>query len=750
MATAFDTSTAEFRRSDGPGFHGAVAAYESGATGAGVTIGVIDSGIDVDGPEFAGRISSFSDDFAGNRGLEDEGGHGTAVAQVATAARNNSGVLGIAFDAELLVLRADVPGSCTEVDPDDPDGNGCRYSNSAIIAGLDRAVEAGARVVNLSLGGANPPQQLRDAVSRATAAGVVVIVAAGNDGDNPDVDGTQPDIFAQGLAEAGNGLVIIAGSIDDEDGFSDFSNRAGDFSDIFLSARGERICCLFEDGELLVEDGFITLFNGTSFAAPQIAGAAALLAQAFPNLSGEEIVELLLVSARDTGANGTDDVFGRGILDIAQAFQPQGQSVLAGTAVPFGAATNSGTTGAASGDAGGLSAGFNAVILDGFNRAFSVDLAQSVQSARLQNRLAPALITNQRNRVIAGGDTRIALSIAQRPEGQALADRLKLSGIDVNRSPILSTSLTTRVSDTTQIAFGYRSSASGLSADLQGVEEPAFLVADNVRRGLGRDGGVDNSAALRQKVGAFGITTSFETGTAFADNRRRNQLISNTAQFGGFNDPNALNTLNEDYGYRATAIGIDRYWGNIGKGLSTSLTFNLIDEEATILGTQLDALFGARGANSIFADARFALKLAGDITLGGEWRQGYTKARNGGLVTSDGRLLSTAFAFDIRRPNVLASGDRLALRVSQPLRVSDGSVAFALPVGFDVASQSAQQGISRLNLAPRGREIATELSYGLFLWNGYLSTNAFFRSQPGHFEQSPDDIGIAARYNVQF
>jgi len=748
--TSFNSNTAEFRRSDGPGFHGAVTAYEAGATGQGVTLGVIDSGIDVDGPEFAGRISSFSDDFAGNRGLDDEGGHGTAVSNVAAAARDNAGVLGIAFEAELLVLRADVPGSCTDVDPDDPDGNGCRYSNIAIAAGLDRAVEAGARVVNLSLGGANPPPGLRAAVARATNAGVVVIVSAGNDGDNPDVDGDNPDIFARGLAESGNGLVIIAGSVDDEGGFSDFSNRAGDLGDIFLSARGERICCLYEDGEIQVEDGFVRVFNGTSFAAPQIAGAAALLAQAFPTLSGEQIVQLLLVSARDAGANGTDNIFGRGILDIAAAFQPQGQSTLAGTNVPIGAGTRTGTTGAASGDAGQTSQSFGAVILDGFDRAFALDLARSVQSAQIDAKLAPALITNQRNRVVGGGGTEIAVSIAARPEGQVLVERLKLSGIDANRSRILATSLTTRLTNKTQIAFGYRRGVNGLTAGLQGVEEPAFLVAENSRTSPGISDGVDSSLAVRQQIGDFGVTTSLETGSTFAGSRRRNQLLRGASQFDLVNDPTALAAARQDYGYRTASIAIDRHWESIGQGLDTAINISFLDEDTTILGTQLDPLFGANGANSIFLDARLGLDLGTGWRIGGEWRQGFTRARKSGFVTGQGQLISSSFAFDVRRRDFAINGDRLAFRVSQPLRVSNGSLAFALPTGFDVVSQSAELGISRLNLAPRGREIASELSYGTLVWGGYLSTNLFFRSQPGHFQQAPDDMGVAARYNLQF
>lgn len=229
-------NTAETRRSDGVNFHGAITAYQAGATGQGVLAGVIDDGIDQDSPEFAGRISSLSADVAGSRGINGEGTHGTNVAQVLLGGKNDVGTFGIAFDANLLVLRADRPGSCATEDPED-DESGCRFGETAIAAGLDRAVTAGARVVNISLGGEDPPgTTLRAAVARATAAGIVVILSAGNEGDTTanGNDPNNPDPFAQGMRDAGGGLVIIAGSVDENGAISDFSNRAGGYAGSYL------------------------------------------------------------------------------------------------------------------------------------------------------------------------------------------------------------------------------------------------------------------------------------------------------------------------------------------------------------------------------------------------------------------------------------------------------------------------------------------------------------------------------------
>jgi subtilisin family serine protease len=105
-------NTTEFRRSDGPLQHNAATAWGSGWNGQGVTIAVVDTGIDADSPEFAGRISSASRDMFGSttsRGYNASDDHGTDVAMVAAAARDNTGIVGIAWGASIMALRSDTP-----------------------------------------------------------------------------------------------------------------------------------------------------------------------------------------------------------------------------------------------------------------------------------------------------------------------------------------------------------------------------------------------------------------------------------------------------------------------------------------------------------------------------------------------------------------------------------------------------------------------------------------------------------------
>jgi subtilisin family serine protease len=155
-----DFDDAEYQRSDAAVTADALTAYNAGATGAGVKIAVLDSGLSNPGGEFSGRIDPASRDMAGNRGIADPDGHGTSVAAVAAAGRNGSDILGVAFGATVLALRTDDPGSCAGED-------GCQHFDNVLASGVDVAVQNGARVINMSLGGSAATPGLVAARGRA-------------------------------------------------------------------------------------------------------------------------------------------------------------------------------------------------------------------------------------------------------------------------------------------------------------------------------------------------------------------------------------------------------------------------------------------------------------------------------------------------------------------------------------------------------------------------------------------------------
>lgn len=717
-------NTAEFGRSGGPSQHGALTAYNAGATGRGIVVGVVDGGINTNSAEFAGRIHPDSNDFAGSRGIKDEGGHGTAVSSVIAAAKNDTGAHGMAFDASLLVLRTDTPGSCATDDPNDPDDDGCSHLSSAIAAGINQARISGARVLNISLGGDSAGSQVRNAIASATAAGTIVVVSAGNDGN------AAPDGFAAEVAASGNGLVIIAGSVGETNGISTFSNRAGTQAEHFLTALGERVRA--NDHE---DTAF--LWSGTSFSAPQISGAAALLAQAFPNLTGAQIVQLLLSSARDAGTAGADDVYGRGILDIAAAFQPRAGSSLAGTKIAVDPNAGGGQTSAAMGDAALQGQNVGAVILDGFDRAFALDLAQGIRAAAPEFRLTAALGGGQRHMSASGGGVQIAMQIGRSRAGVVDSRNLLLSGADAQKAELLAASVVTQLSPELKIAFGFRQGAGALVSKMQASASPAFLVAPSPAHERGFHGRAKSALAVRHEMGGFGLTVSAESGTAYVDSR-------NSA---GLDYQNAFNR--DRFGFSGLGLTLDRRLGRA----SLSLAANWLGESDTILGSRFGETIGASGAQSWFVDGRADFDLSGVFGDGwhssASWRQGWTSVDRATLLAG-GTLKTSSFAADISKTGLFGASDRIGFRFAQPLRVSAGGLNLHLPVGYNYQTGETTFGQRTLNLAPQGRELVSELTYGTALWGGYLSTNLFWRQEPGHFENVSDDLGGAVRFQLKF
>ncbi|MDO7844540.1 S8 family peptidase [Sphingomonas immobilis] len=713
--------TAEYRATAGAVSANALTAYSHGGTGAGIAVGVIDSGIDLQSAEFGSRISSASANVAGGTTVDDEGGHGTAVAFTIAGRRNDAGTHGIAFDATLIVARADTPGTCATMDAKgNPD---CKFNDSSIARGVDLAVANGARVINMSLGGSAPNATLTNAIDRATAAGVIIVIAAGNDGT------VNPDPFAEiANRPQARGLVIIAGSVGANDSrtpgadvISTFSDRAGDGAAHFLTAVGESV-------RAPDQNNVAYLWSGTSFSAPQIAGAAALLAQAFPTLTSAQIVNLLFTSARDAGAAGVDPIYGQGVLDLTRAFSPIGTTMIAGVPAPVSLGSNA-MLSAPMGDA--HQGPLGAVILDGFGRAFSVDLAGTINRSGPERTLAASLSSRTRNLSIASGNMTMALTVQPTAGGGVSVGRLQLSDGQARTARAVAGIITNRLTRTSSIAFGFSESGAALSQTLGGISAPGFLVAQDPVRGAGFDSAVKASTAYRQQLGRYGLTATAESGDVLS------------------RDGDALPAARGNYrrfGYDRTALTLDRRFG----GLALAVTGSNLNEQGSMLGAHFGSGLGGARASSWFLDAAARLELDGGWSLSGSLRQGWTFASVGGGLRGGGVLRTNAFAADIGK-NGIFGHDSFGLRIAQPLRVASGGLDLVLPTDYDYDTGAVSAwATQRINLAPTGREIDMEARYSRPVWIGNLQTNLFVRRQPGNFALLPTDVGGAFRWSAGF
>jgi hypothetical protein len=709
----YDTS--EYRNSSYAVNANAIVAYNAGATGKGVKVGIVDSGINPNLAEFSGKIDPASGDVAGNRGVSDEGGHGTAVSAVAAAARNGVNTFGVAFDATIVSERADDPGSCADTSAN----GGCAFYDGAIAAGINAATQAGVKVINMSLGGSTPGATLLNAMQNAVNHGVILVISAGNDGDKPE--GINPDPFALTPAQRFPGMVIIAGSVGVTDGtrlgvnpnqISDFSNRAGTGASSYLMAQG------YND-RAPDETGTEYYWSGTSFSAPTITGAVALMAQAFPNLTGKQIVDILFSSADDLGATGIDAVYGHGRLNIARAFQPVGQTSLADSQTAV-STTSNGDLPPAAGDAAG-GQGMGAIILDGYNRAFVLNLASTLKRAAVDHPLHRALQGDVKVAGAAAGPISVAMTVSERhdlPQGFAM-ERFGIGPEDARRSKLIAGSAVARLDRQTAIAFGFAEGAKAMERRLTGASAGAFLIAKDVAADPGFASKRNGSVAVRHQFGSTGVTFSGETGDVWQE--------SKTSAFGS--------------PYRYTSVALDRSFGSnwLSAGMSR------LDEKQTLLGGRMTGALGAGGASTTFLD------LEARRNLGGGWSAG-ANARRGWTNFAAGKFQTGAYGFDLTKARLLTDSDRLGLRLSQPLRVEHGGFAMLLPTSYDYSTGIATDSLSRFSLSPSGREIDAELSYGSNLLDGagWIGGNLFVRHDPGHIAGSPDDVGGALRFTLGF
>lgn len=715
------TDTGEYRSTVGAVSMNALAAYNRGATGSGVNVAVIDTGIDTNSAEFAGRISSASQNVAGGTGVGDENGHGTAVAFAIAGGRNGTGTHGVAYDATIVALRTDTPGSCAAA-------TNCNYSNNAIARGIDVAIAAGARVINMSMGSTDPfATNVVAAIDRATAAGLIIVISAGNGYGKDAALAANPDATAQvaNNPAVARGLVIVSGSVGSSDAISATSNRAGNTAAHYLTAVGEQV-------HAPDHKGVLNSWSGTSFSAPQISAAVALLAQAFPNLSGRQIVDLLYATARDAGAAGDDAIYGQGVLDLTRAFQPVGTPSLATmpTAVSL---TNNGTMSTPMGDAGrgATPSGLGAVILDGYGRAFAIDLANTIGRAEQRPVLRGLLDSRARTSVTRAGGMTVAMTVAPTRDG-ATVERTMLDSRAAEGARALAGSVTQRLGQNMGFALGFATGGGALTAQLAGQSEPAFLIARSAESGFGFESQAGNAAAFRIGLGRIGLTAAAETGQV---------------AWRGQSDLAALDGRWQRSPYQRFALTADRRIGPLALTASVSR----MSERATILGAHLGDGLGGGRAVSWYGDVGARLDLAGGWSVGGSYRQGRTQARLGGAIAGTGTITTRAWAADVGKAGLLWAGDSIGFRVSQPLRVARGGLDINLPTYWDYASQSVTQWTSqRLNLAPTGRELDFEWRYATQLGAGTLAANLFWRRQPGNIAAADDDKGAAVRYAIEF
>ena len=276
-----------------------------------ITIAVIDTGADLTAPDLAAKSPTAYNTRTGTGDVRDDNGHGTFVASVAAGSvTNGDGIAGAGGDAQLLVVKAGTAdGTFTDVDE---------------AAGILYAVDHGARIINISFGGPGTSSIERHAIQYAFDHGVLVVAAVGNEyaTGNPT---EYPAALLQPRGSngvGGAGLAVAASTLTGSR--ARFSNTG---SWISLAAPGENVFGDVSSSSTPAQypraalpgsqAGLYGYASGTSFSAPQVAGAAALVWAANPKLTALQVAQILKATASGNG-RWTPDL-GFGVIDVAAA-----------------------------------------------------------------------------------------------------------------------------------------------------------------------------------------------------------------------------------------------------------------------------------------------------------------------------------------------------------------------------------------------------------------------------------------------
>jgi hypothetical protein len=264
-------------------------AWASGYTGQGIVVAVLDTGVDRNHADLAGNIWTNAGEIA-NDGLDNDGNgyvddvygwnfangnnntldgnrHGTHVAGTIAAANNGFGATGVAYNSRIMPVK---------VLSDSGSG-----SYSGVAQGIRYAVDNGADVINMSLGGGSTDSAVQSALQYASSRGVIVVMAAGNAG------AAQPGYPASSATSWG----LAVGAVDSSNQMASFSNRAGSNSSMrYVTAPGVQVYSTLPNGGY----GFL---SGTSMAAPHVAGVVALMLSANPNLTDAQVRQIITDTA---------------------------------------------------------------------------------------------------------------------------------------------------------------------------------------------------------------------------------------------------------------------------------------------------------------------------------------------------------------------------------------------------------------------------------------------------------------------
>ena len=671
------------------------------ARGTNVTIAIIDSGIRRDHIDFAGAITGGYNAFTNQTGtaaVNDTSGHGTHVASLAAARANGVGMVGVASNARILPVQV-FQGSST--------------SDFFVARGINYATSQRAFVMNLSLGGSTMSPTIRTALQGAQAAGLLMVIAAGNEGQ------ANPSFPARHAAEAwARGQIIAVGAVDANNVIANFSNRAGDTRNFYLVAPGVNLI-----GAYPTAPNAYAYMSGTSMAAPVVAGAAAVVKSAWPYLTAPKVAEVLFVTATDLGAKGIDPIYGRGLLNLEKALLPVGTvtTVSSTGTTPLALAPSAGgavTIGAkAFAGAGGA---FEGVVFDAFGRDFAYDFGAQAQDLRPDTvSLLAATLSNRMQSTLAQVATPSGtLSLVAAPAqtaGSEASGGLHFVG---------------NQGQSWAVAIGQASPI--LGANLTAGAAPSGRLL----------GLADHSALFEGTTASVASQQTLDNGLSLTLGAR---LQGEQYKRRGLNwTPNTTSQAS------SVEVALSRQF----ERLSLSASLAAIQEAQGRLGDVDSDVFGLSGpARTLAIQTDLAWALSDKASVSARITHAQTGSQVGAgasLVSSISATDSTAYAINFAQRDVLATGDQLDLAIGTPLTSRSGMMNLFLATGADPETGAPIMTRRAVSLASKTPEQRFEAVYTRSLDDQSALAFAVMARQDADGISGKEDQAVMVRYQTSF
>ena len=762
----------EYSNQFGLGMSNASSAYARGADGTGMTIGVVDSGLDDSHAEItsskiqSGSQLNYSDYIPTTRQKR----HGTAVSSIAAgnAAEDNSPMHGVAFNAKIFFIAVQLGEAPPDYDPVDlgdstgagsPDYSGVdNFYNQVFGIFINNDVD----IVNNSFGYTGTindytEAQLRNAfpntIDRIGQSGVIdenktlFVWSAGNTGQYADqgADYSSPDVFP-GMAHLipelqGHSLAVV--SVDDEGVISDFSSRCGVAKDFCIAAPGEGIVLayatsmsdtgIFDTSDSCVSDNSCyAVGGGTSYAAPFVSGGLALLAEHFGGqLGNTEILQRILLTADKSGIYSDESIYGQGLMDLNAASQPVGM-----TMIP----TSNSLDGLSFLENISSINNFNNISGDAFNRAFQnksfivFDSLGAPFSRPLQSSISinlPSLAW------ISAKQSNAGISIRQVSSQISKSSSLTLGLSYLNYGEH---DLTKSLWSKDDRNLRYFSVSGPLSDSI------SYFIGSGISPSmyLGFQGELLSNGFASTSVHNHPFMTLTDKGSFLGAGFNFNKNIINAFIFKG-EDPDMERFLQKKPKTSGLILELKRKF-NTSK---LSLHSGFLKEPKGFLGNSIEGAFGSLDASDTFFTGFETSKEFNKYYLLGNFFYGKTKTNfeDFGLVTNFDDFSSSSFSVGLFSKNGFTDKDSFGIKVQQPLRVENGGMSFSVPY----ARTRSREVLFRdefVDFVPKGREIEFQIMHNASMLGGEISSRLGLVRQSGHRHERKKEFYLSTEFRV--